>query len=484
VADTQCDAAFRAFLIALLTAYQYFLIMSNRLFLRNGLESFWRVSLWGLIFVGWAASQGSEPLRVQAAIGPGPYFVGQGLELRVSVLAAGQRPKIDLPRINGARVWMIGTELKPIGRSDIGSIVAEEILFVMRYRVVALRSGMLEVPSIKAQVRDRTGRSQPMHVSIQPVPPEGRPAEFLGGVGGFVLSAEAAPHVVRVGQELDFRIKVSGPAAWGMTGRPDLARYGRLGLGLRMEPEPDEMTEEPPARTFVYRLRPTRAGPAVLPPVAIAAFDPALSRYATRTTAGVPIQVVAVPAFDPASIDDGDSTHGAGRSAWAAWTAWGLSAALMLGAYASLVLVRRGLRSERLHGPTAACRYAARLARSLKSVDARPGQNPNSPVPAPDRSPQPYHEAARRITEELIHYLQLGMGRPTGALTPDEARLGVTSVTGSQDLGEQAARITTRCDLALYRGAGDEASACQLLESARALFEALGRVKTRRRSAR
>ncbi len=63
---------------------------------------------------------------------------------------------------------------------------------------------------------------------IQPVPLEGRPAAFLGGVGRFALQAEAIPNVVRVGQELEFRIKVTGPAAWGMTDRPVLERFERL----------------------------------------------------------------------------------------------------------------------------------------------------------------------------------------------------------------------------------------------------------------
>ena len=136
------------------------------------------------------------------------------------------------------------------------------------------------------QLKGRSGRSQPKSVLIQPVPLLGRPAEFLGGVGRFELHAEASPKVIRVGQELEFRIKVTGPAAWGMADRPDLARYGRLGLGLRIEPRPDETINEPPARTFVYRLRPTHAGEAVLPPVAIAAFDPSLSRYVTHVTTG------------------------------------------------------------------------------------------------------------------------------------------------------------------------------------------------------
>ena len=63
---------------------------------------------------------------------------------------------------------------------------------------------------------------------IQAVPLLGRPAEFLGGVGRFERSCRGIPKVMRVGQELDFRIKVTGPAAWGMTDRPDLGRYKRL----------------------------------------------------------------------------------------------------------------------------------------------------------------------------------------------------------------------------------------------------------------
>jgi len=455
--------------------------MSEIPFFAIGLRLDWLGPLLGLILAGAQAGQASEPLKVQVDVGPGPYYVGQGFELRVGVVASGLRPKIDPPRIDGALVWTIGTELKPISVTGIGSIVDAENLFVIRFRVVARRSGTLEVPSIQAQVHNRSGRGRPMRVPIQPLPPLDRPAEFLGGVGRFELHAEATPNVVRAGQELAFRIQVTGPAAWGMTSRPDLARFEHLGLGMRIEPEPDETTDEPPSRTFVYRLRPTRARDATLPPVAIAAFDPAIKRYVTHVAAGVPIRVVTVPAFDPATIDDGVSKSGFARKAWMAWTAWGLSAGLLLGGYALLIVLRRRVRRNRLNGPIAARRYAARLARGLESVDPHSGPKPDLAlgvvVPA-DRPSQPAHDAAHRVSEELIHYLLLGMGRPAGALTPDEALQGVAMVTDSEDLGRQAARLTARCDLTLYRGGEAEPSARELLKSARALFEALARVKS------
>ena len=74
-----------------------------------------------------------------------------------------------------------------------------------RFRVVPERAGTLAIPAVQAQIKGRSGRSQPVSVSIQTAPLIGRTAEFLGGIGQFELRAEALPKVVRIGQELDFR---------------------------------------------------------------------------------------------------------------------------------------------------------------------------------------------------------------------------------------------------------------------------------------
>ena len=121
-------------------------------------------------------------------------------------------------------------------------------------------------------------------------------------------------------------------------------------LGLRIETRPDETIDEPPARTFVYRLRPTQAGEDVLPPVAIAAYDPALAHYVTRVTVGVPIRVVAVPTFDPASLNfDSPST----TLGWRARLAWGAASLAALAFAVTIVSksVRRRLARPPGSGP-------------------------------------------------------------------------------------------------------------------------------------
>jgi hypothetical protein len=397
----------------------------------------------GWLLLGSAAAWGQatdpDALRVEVEVAGGVHYVGQGFEMGVGVVGAGRRPEVEAPAIAGADVWLIRTDFKPLSVTGIGSMVGQSNVFVSRYRVVPRRAGTLQLPAIRARLRDRTGRSRSARVTVRPVPAEGRPAEFLGGVGPFSLQAEASPRSVRVGKELTYRITVTGPAAWGMTGRPELKRFDRLGIGPRIEPKPVEAMGEPPSRTFVYTLRPTRPGEAVLPPVAIAAFEPETQRYVTHVTPGVPIRVVAVAAFDSATIPDLGSTDDvdARRDAIIAWGAVLGSAVLLLGSAAAIAWVRRRARlAGRIGGPGASRRFAARMARGLAQIGSGDPQ-----------------ELALRVGSALIRYLQLGIGRPPGALTPDEAREGVARLTGSEDLGEQAARVAARCDGVLYRDA-------------------------------
>jgi hypothetical protein len=454
---------------------------------------FWPAWVSGLGLAGAAAraagstGQTSPPLSVRVQVEPRRHYVGQGIEIAVGVVAADRRPRVDVPRLTGARIVAVGTEFRPISNSGIGSLVAQENVFVTRYRVVPSRPGVLEIPPFAAHLDDRSGRSRPIRLTIDRVPVAGRPPEYLGGVGTFTVQAEASPNVVRLGQELEFRVKISGPAAWGSLAGPDLRRLERLALGPVIEDRPSEMTDEPPSRTFVYRLRPQRAGEAVLPPVAIASFDPVLGRFITRVTSGVPIRAVAVPVLDPTTVELTAPLLSSDSCDRVANVVTVLSAGAILGLFLCLVQVRRRIRRARSRDPGAARHYAARLARSFNAERLRNGRLKSSvlvyhlaPSLSGPISSSPCRDAAHRITQGMIRYLELGAGRPPGALTPDEAREFLTELTGHAELGDQAGQLAERCDLALYGDARVWRDTFELLESARRLFEALGRLKLSR----
>jgi hypothetical protein len=86
---------------------------------------------------------------------------------------------------------------------------------------------------------------------------------------------------------------------------------------------------------------------------------------------------------------------------------------------------------------------------------------------------------AQEISSGLSRYLEIGLGRPPGALTPDEARESVVACTGSDDLGLRAGQIAARCDGMLYRDAPPrpDDDPGRLRDDARGLFRELARAR-------
>jgi hypothetical protein len=399
--------------------------------------------------------QDTDPLPVRAQVAPGVGYVGQGIEVRVGVVAEGDRPEIVPPKVAGADLTLVGSSLRPISASGIGDLVMERNQFLSRYRLVPHRSGPLDVPPFRARLRGRVGVSEPLRLMIETPPLAGRPAAFLGGVGPFEVAAEARPATLRAGRTFEFRVRVTGPGALGATRPPSLARFDRLPLGLEVEPLATESVAEPPARDFRYRIRPTRAGEAILPPIAVAAFEPRWNQYVTKITAGVPIRVVAVPRFEPDSLAYGPAPDQAPPTRFGLGSVVALVlAGMSLACLAWLWFRRRPTRS----------RNAPRLARRLaSSIDASTNRD----------------ETARRTVDGLIAYLALTTGRPRGALTPGEARRGFLQAAGSADLSARAEQLVARCDRIRFgsEGVDDPAPA----EEARRFFNDLALRKLSKR---
>lgn len=376
------------------------------------------------------------PLTVMAQARPTSALVGQTVDLVVGTVAGRERPVVSPPRLEGADLFFVRVEQRPLSVSGIGDQVWEQNLFRFRYRVVPRRAGVLTIPRVSARLGARTGASKPIRIDVREVPRAGRPATFLGGVGPFEVDASARPASVRTGETFEYRIRITGLGARGVVEAPALDRLAGLPLGLRVERRPDVSRPEPPSHTFVYRLRPTRSGEATLPPVRIAGFDPETGQYLTRATPGVPVRVTDVAAFDPARLDYGPapsrSTSRAGRSLGLPGrvVSPGIAAVVLAtcGAVVGLVRWRRG-------------RHRA-LGRLRRVLGRRLG---TAADPA---------ESARAITDALAGYLTLSVGRHPGALTPAEAAAGIARATGREDLASEASDLLTRCDRASY-GDGD-----------------------------
>jgi hypothetical protein len=387
-----------------------------------------------------------EALRVEARVTRDIYYVGQAIEVRVGVVAGGERPKVKPPKVDGAEVAPIDTAFQQIETGGIGDVVTETNVFVSRFRVMPTRSGPLTIPPFYAKLDARSGSSAPIRLTIQPVPAEGRPASYLRGVGRLEARSEAVPASLRVGQNFEYRLVLNGPGARGATQWPLLPEFAHV-PGLKVEPGETDLAADPPRRTFRFRARATAAGELVLPAVSVATFDPTLKRYVETRAPSVRVRVVDVPRFDPASLPD--LPVDASADPRISWRALSWPVVAIVGTAALAVSARLLRRS----GPR---RWSRRMARELAKGD-----------PA---------DLADRVAAGLTTYLDRAIGRPGGELTPAEAGREVARATGDRPLADRAGRLIERCDRVRF-AADAEASRPDLAAEASSFFDELARRK-------
>lgn len=137
---------------------------------------------------------------------------------------------------------------------------------------------------------DRTEGSvtgAPLVLRILPLPSEGRPAGFSGGVGKITITASADATEVEAGKSLNLVLTVEGEGDLSAIAPPRLDGlagfhvYGRLDGGNAAK------------RTFTYEISPTIVAVTEVPPVSLDYFDPnPPAGYRTARTASIPLRVL------------------------------------------------------------------------------------------------------------------------------------------------------------------------------------------------
>jgi len=463
--------------------------MSRRYFKADGggRLAWWAVTAGWLVCWGpWPAGASQEPLVLRLDVDSRERLVGESFPLRIAVVAGSQPPLIVLPRLERGRMAIVGREARPVQASAIGTQTAATQLHITLLRVVGEVAGTLEIPPIEVRDGNRLGKTRAVRIQVQQPPAAGRPAWFLGGVGAFTLETQVEPQVARVGDQVVYRLIVTGPGALGMNTFPDTSRFEKLAVPLEIKRGRQRSVLEPPSRIFEWSIRPLESGEVVLPPLLVAAYHPRVKQYQTQASPTTAFRAVAVPRLDPALVAPiGEAeTAGAARP-WVAGVVGLVLAALAAGA-GLVVWSRRKPQA----GAEAARRFAARVARSHGPSFApayhRFGNASPTPFLLGPRRPTTMtirEQTARRFMDQLAHYLHIGLGRPPGALTVEEARAGVAALAANPALAERVAQFTELCDQVLYQGADNEQNTLPLALQAYQLFRELGGLSTDRGSA-
>ncbi|HEY6455416.1 MAG TPA: BatD family protein [Steroidobacteraceae bacterium] len=262
-----------------------------------------------------------------------------------------------------------------------------------------------------------TAKSDPLAVTVLPLPVMGRPADFSGAVGQFQVASEVAPASGPVGDPLTFKLTV--------TGKGNLSRVNSAGLHdspqwrayhTESKVTADDDTGRQGFKTFTQPVVPRQAGQLSLPSLSFSYFDPEAGRYVTRETQPISVTVTPSAGSSPAAatLQTANAAPGGADSATGdtlapdvavtghysatlvplVWRRWfiGATVAPVLLMLAAVTMVRR---QQRRSGDPTLMLHAARLAAVKMNLEAMAGALHRGDSPA-------FFTAARHALQERL----------------------------------------------------------------------------------
>ncbi len=136
-----------------------------------------------------------------------------------------------------------------------------------------------------------------IELEVKPLPIDGRPKDFSGGIGTFTFSAQGKPDRVTIGEPLAMNLKVTGRGNFDRLGAPGLLETD----GWKDYPAKDQFDAADPrgvtgTKHFQVVVTPTRKHEA-MPIFRFSYFDPDKEKYVSLTSQAQPLVVVGeVPA--------------------------------------------------------------------------------------------------------------------------------------------------------------------------------------------
>ena len=303
-------------------------------------------------------------------------------------------------------------------------------------------------------------RSEPLTIEALPLPQAGAPADFTGTVGRFVVSAEAQPRSLPVGDPITLRVEVEGDGNVQTIAELALSIDGFEVYAPTLELEEGQTPTGAYAarKKMEYILIPKEGGRRQIPSVAISYFDPEAAKYKTVSTLPFDIMVDAGEGHlnaplthdmtrreieqlgrDIRHIKPDGADLGTARPLYGSALYW-LFHGLLPVAYAGMLVYQR--HSRRLEGDAAYARRrrargaaTERLSTALQFVEEGTG----------------FHGA---LQEAVVVFIADQLNRPAPGLTRDVCRQLLAERELPQELVEGLDRLLERCDFGRFAPAG------------------------------
>ncbi|HUT29725.1 MAG TPA: BatD family protein [Sedimentisphaerales bacterium] len=435
----------------------------------------------------------TERLDIEAALSESRCYVGQPVIITVKFYYSAEisNPQFNIPVLSSDDFYLENPDITNPGEKeyDLGGGTTVFVsqnrtthkgrdwnLIVLRKVLIPKIPGQMELApsSVSTDVAVSGSRSffgpryqykrfmvssQPLTLTVLPLPDEGRPAEFYGLVGRYTISASAAPTKVNVGDPITLSIKIGGskflkPVQW-----PDLEQIPQMSENFKIPSQRSSPTIDDGFKVFTQTIRANNDKVSAVPPIPLAIFDPDKGQYVVAKTEPIPLSVAPTKILTGADLEGSDfapvnkeveaikkglSANYEGLDVLKNQTFSPLAAAFSPG-YAALwgaPLVAFVLSAlVKLFTATTPAKVAARRRRSALGRSVRQLKR----IPAAER-----RQRNELLASAMKQYIGERFDRVPGSLTADDChRLIITGTEDAEAAGSYRS-IITDCEAARY----------------------------------
>lgn len=387
------------------------------------------------------------------------------------------------------QVLDFSTVLTPL-RSGAMTVGPAEMGLSMVVRGRGGRRGLFDDPFFSGEQRRLEITSDPLALTVLPLPDAGKPADFSGAVGSFDFEVKAAPLDVAAGDPVTVTFTIRGTGSLENVTPPAIAASD----GLRVYPPQQTSTGARPAatanvqqRTYEQVVIPERAGTLDLPALRFSFFDPTAGTYRTvghpviplvvtpRAAGNVPSHVVGaappVAAPKPEALghdlvfikDTPGTLQPIGARRWRSPLFWAVQLVPLLVWIAVLIVDRR---RRRLHGDAGYARFTRAGREARRALDAaKEALRPGNQAPF-------YDTVARGLSDYLAAKLQL----PPGAVAADTVAAHLAARGVAAPTADRLRALFAHCEQVRFApSTADDADMQRTLAEADAIIGALER---------
>jgi tetratricopeptide (TPR) repeat protein len=250
---------------------------------------------------------GPDGVLLRAWLDADTVYVGQQITLHVEAvfsrearLRLRRAPEYEAPSPSGFWTHDIPDRRAPVTRGVRGDVYETQ---TFRRAFFPISPGRYEIPPARLFYEMRRGilyapetftvESDPLSLVVLPIPEEGRPPGFTGGVGRYDMRASIEPTRVAAGEGVVLTVELEGTGNLRTLPPPRLPTLP----GVEIFPPTEETDSEIVGTTiegrkrFAWILIPREPGDMAVPEIEYAAFDPESAAFITTITPTLPLRV-------------------------------------------------------------------------------------------------------------------------------------------------------------------------------------------------